>query len=108
MTPLYPHAGTSTQLDAEVLEMPYHSGNASLFVLLPRHRHTGLELDSLISRLNSQRLTSALANITSAPVHLQLPKFSVETHLRHEFLQVSLGRALACECLLMSNTYFAP
>ncbi|XP_037790777.1 leukocyte elastase inhibitor-like [Penaeus monodon] len=76
--------GVSEELDADVVELPYRGGAASLFVLLPRDRRTGDELDRMLQRLTPAALASAVENLESSERILNLPKFKFEKGLSSE------------------------
>ncbi|XP_047489953.1 leukocyte elastase inhibitor A-like [Penaeus chinensis] len=83
--------GESQELDAQVLEMPYRSGRASMFVLLPRDQGTGRELDQLVQRLNPSTLTATLKDTHDRAVQLKFPKFKFEKKI-DSALQQALER----------------
>ncbi|XP_063592956.1 leukocyte elastase inhibitor-like [Penaeus indicus] len=83
--------GESQELDAQVLEMPYRGGHASLFVLLPRDQGTGRELDQLVQRLSPSTLTAALRDTRDQKVQLKFPKFKFEKKI-DSALQQALAR----------------
>ncbi|XP_037791238.1 leukocyte elastase inhibitor A-like [Penaeus monodon] len=79
--------GVSEELDADVVELPYRGGAASLFVLLPRDRRTGDELDRMLQRLTPAALASAVGNLTPTKIQLKFPKYKLESSLRNELIQ---------------------
>lgn len=81
-------SGVSKELDADVVELPYRGGAASLFVLLPRDRRTGDELDRMLQRLTPAALASAVGNLTPSKVQLKFPKLKLESSLRNELIEV--------------------
>ncbi|ROT62953.1 putative serine proteinase inhibitor, partial [Penaeus vannamei] len=83
--------GESRELDAQVLEMAYRGGGASMFVLLPRDQGTGRELDQMVQRLTTSTLTTALKNTRAQTVQLKFPKFKFEKKI-DETLQQALVR----------------
>nr|XP_027214275.1 leukocyte elastase inhibitor-like [Penaeus vannamei] len=79
--------GASEELDADVVELPYRGGAASLVVLLPRDRGTGGELDRMLQRLTPATLASAVGNLAPNKVLLKFPKFKLESSLRKELIE---------------------
>lgn len=72
-----------------MVELPYRGGAASLFVLLPRDRRTGDELDRMLQRLTPAALASAVEKLESSERILNLPKFKFEKGLSSELKEVS-------------------
>ncbi|XP_063592661.1 leukocyte elastase inhibitor-like isoform X2 [Penaeus indicus] len=81
--------GVSKELDADVVELPYRGGAASLLVLLPRNKGTGDELDRMLQRLTPAALASAIGNLEISERILNLPKFKFEKGLSSELKEVS-------------------
>nr|XP_027214276.1 leukocyte elastase inhibitor-like [Penaeus vannamei] len=79
--------GASEELDADVVELPYRGGAASMVVLLPRDRGTGGELDRMLQRLTPAALASAVGNLARNKVLLKFPKFKLESSLRNELIE---------------------
>ncbi|XP_022226813.2 serine protease inhibitor 42Dd-like isoform X2 [Drosophila obscura] len=80
--------GSIDSMDAHVVELPYQ-GELSMVIILPRHR--GQSLASLSSLIRNVDLVPLTENLTKEFVHLQLPKFQVETRLPLETILRPLG-----------------
>ncbi|BFG03688.1 serine protease inhibitor 42Dd-like [Drosophila madeirensis] len=81
--------GSIDYLDAHVVELPYRSEQLSMIIILPRDPRQSLnKLSSLIRDVDLVPLTE---NLTKEFVHLQLPKFQVETRLPLETVLRPLG-----------------
>ncbi|XP_042888840.1 leukocyte elastase inhibitor-like [Penaeus japonicus] len=87
--------GESKELDAQVLEMAYKGGAASMIVLLPRDQNTGRELDELVQRLSPSTLTSALSSLSVETVELKFPKFKFEKKIEGALKQALVGMGIS-------------
>ncbi|XP_042857105.1 leukocyte elastase inhibitor-like [Penaeus japonicus] len=87
--------GESKELDAQVLEMAYKGGAASMIVLLPRDQNTGQELDELVQRLSPSTLTSALRSLSVETVELKFPKFKFEKKIAAPLQQALVGMGIS-------------
>ncbi|XP_042888844.1 antichymotrypsin-2-like [Penaeus japonicus] len=87
--------GESKELDAQVLEMAYKGGAASMIVLLPRDQNTGRELDELVQRLSPSTLTSALSSLSVETVELKFPKFKFEKKIEAALKQALVGMGIS-------------
>ncbi|XP_042888845.1 leukocyte elastase inhibitor-like [Penaeus japonicus] len=76
--------GESKELDAQVLEMAYKGGAASMIVLLP-----------LVQRLSPSTLTSALSSLSVETVELKFPKFKFEKKIEGALKQALVGMGIS-------------
>lgn len=76
----------SMELDCQVLELPYVSNKASMFVFLPNEIEG---LSQLQERLTGKNLGDALNGVQQKKVHLDFPKFTIDQDVSlKQFLQM--------------------
>jgi len=81
--------GESSDLDAEVVEVPYQNNQLSMLILMPRDPEKGLpELSNLI---NNTDLMKVSRNLEQRMIHLLLPKFRVHSRIALESILKPLG-----------------
>lgn len=80
--------GSSQELDAKFIELPYNNSRYSLFVMVP-NKDDGLK--DLIKSFNCQSLSSARKMLNEVPVQISMPKFQIDTTSRAEKALAKLG-----------------
>ncbi|XP_069990277.1 serine protease inhibitor 88Ea [Penaeus vannamei] len=75
--------GSSQELGAQVLEMAYRGGTASMFVFLPFGQQ---DPHQVLLRLNPTTFLTAITSTRAQEVDLSFPKFRIETAIQRELL----------------------
>ncbi|ROT62304.1 putative serine proteinase inhibitor [Penaeus vannamei] len=75
--------GSSQELGAQVLEMAYRGGTASMFVFLPLGQQ---DPHQVLLRLNPTTFLTAITSTRAQEVDLSFPKFRIETAIQRELL----------------------
>ncbi|HYX05368.1 MAG TPA: serpin family protein [Bacteroidales bacterium] len=85
------------------LSLPYGAGNFVMTVVLPDE---GIDINSLIARLNQQewRKIIAVADKTAGKVHVQLPKFKFSWEKTLNEVLKSMGAGIAFDPVMASFT----
>uniref|UniRef100_A0A147B7F9 Secreted salivary gland n=1 Tax=Alectorobius mimon TaxID=360319 RepID=A0A147B7F9_9ACAR len=73
----YKYASDS-DLNADIIELPYQGKNFSMVILLPQERSA---LQGLVRSLSASRVQSALSALTEHELELTVPKLKLETKL---------------------------
>jgi serpin B len=87
--------------DLQILELPYHGGGASAFVLLPAaaqpahgDESEGGALERMVASLDASSLQQRLNALSSEKLSVYLPRFSIRSELDLAGLLQSLGMSL--------------
>lgn len=80
--------GKSSEIGAQVLELPYSDGYTSMYLMLPG-LNTGLDLGlaELIKRLTPERIRSGFTTMRYQEVKIKLPRFKLHYSVDTELMQ---------------------
>ena len=74
-------------LRAEVVEVPYSGDVLSMFILLP-FSSGEKDFNDMVHELTADRLDDVIDSMYSTTVNLQLPKFTIESHVSEKLIKV--------------------
>ncbi|EAT44983.2 AAEL003653-PA [Aedes aegypti] len=80
--------GSSQELDAKYIQLPYNNSRYSLMLMMP-NQADGLK--DLIKNFNCRSLSSAQKELSEMPVQITMPKFQIDTTSRAEKALAKLG-----------------
>ncbi|XP_055642228.1 ovalbumin-related protein Y [Toxorhynchites rutilus septentrionalis] len=80
--------GSSQELDAKIVELPYNNTRYSLLIMVPNKPHG---LKDLINNFNCHSLSSAQQRLAQTQMSISLPKFQIDTTSRAEKALTKLG-----------------
>lgn len=80
--------GSSQELDAKFIQLPYNNSRYSLMLMIP-NAPDGLK--DLIKNFNCHSLSSAQKELSDMPVQITMPKFQIDTTSRAEKALAKLG-----------------
>ncbi|XP_058824411.1 serpin B4 [Topomyia yanbarensis] len=80
--------GSSQELDAKFIELPYNNTRYSLLVMVP-NKPDGVK--DLIKNFNCNSLSSAQKSLQQQPIRISLPKFHIDSTSRAEKALAKLG-----------------
>ncbi|KAG8537519.1 hypothetical protein GDO81_024386, partial [Engystomops pustulosus] len=70
--------GEIDEIDAQIIELPYATGELSMFIILPNDIAGLQKIDNQITAESLMKWTNS-ENLTSTKVEIQLPRFKIET-----------------------------
>jgi serine protease inhibitor len=78
-----------------IVRLPYQGGRVAMYIILP---DSTVKLASVIGRLTAPRWTHWMQTLTTRDVHLQMPRFRLESGASFSKPLRSLGMTAAFEC----------
>jgi serine protease inhibitor len=85
----------ATDTGVRIVRLPYQGGRIAMYIILP---DSTLKLSSVVGRLSSPRWTHWMHTLTARDVHLQMPRFRLESAASFSKPLRSLGMTAAFEC----------